>query len=711
MGKKITGPVKSKEGVPYDYIVLVDSGSKGSRVYVYNWLNAKFLLDKGLSYPRNLNLVKRFELRDDDPDSDSSDDDENTDQEDNDSKSAPFLPPVLSNKDWHKKIKPGVSTFNESPQKIGKHHIKHLLSLANSVVPKSQHYRTPFFLHSTAGMRLLSPKEQQQILDNICEYVQRKSEFYLPDCASHINVIDGDIEGLFGWLSVNNMVGSFDHPDKHQHGKNHTTYGLLDMGGASTQVVFQPNSTEIEEHQNNLFEISLNQATGNIGNADSDLINPMKFNVYSDSFLGFGMYQAHNKYLSYVIDEYLANIGQSKIADPNNPYDSIREPIVDPCLPKGYLATASHNDFNIAFTGESDFAKCLNSIFPVISNSTYSISKGTETGKCKQLETEDEVGACLLNDLIPAFDFEVNHFIGVSGYWDSIRNLLAFDEEDEKLEPVGIDNYDYKTIYNETNRICSSSLAELIALNSVKSKENQMPEDDLSELCFKSSWVLNFLHLGLGFPRYGIDHESQKEFKSLQLIEEVDGFSFSWTFGRAQLYANDEFSQAYNNYTSALNAKEKDKSKHKPLVDRAGFFHTTSTNDFHYGGEQKGIIPRPYFHDNTDNSDSPNSDYAESNGDVSESAWYIHPHRWYGLFIFMLLIAFFGVMLLGRDGRKRIIQNLKSKLGNGNGSRYVSIRGEDDPDLENGVDEFELGNIPARDDFSKFQIDDEEESI
>ena len=169
------------------------------------------------------------------------------------------FPKIQSKKKWHQKVKPGISSFNLSPQKIGNYHLKHLLQLASSVVPKSQHYRTPIFLHSTAGMRLLTPTEQTLILNNICSYITNNSDFYIPECASHINVIDGDFEGIYGWLSINSLKGAFDNPEQHDHGKSHSTYGLLDMGGASTQVVFQPNNTEIKEHQNNLFKITLAQ--------------------------------------------------------------------------------------------------------------------------------------------------------------------------------------------------------------------------------------------------------------------------------------------------------------------------------------------------------------------------------------------------------------------------------------------------------------------
>ncbi|KAK6455678.1 nucleoside diphosphatase [Scheffersomyces xylosifermentans] len=717
------GPLYSEDGIPYDYIVVIDAGSKGSRVYVYNWLNPAVALEKkhnlaeAYSKPK-LNLLKRFSeprsepeegVESDDSDSDSDDDDDDKEEtpeknkkggkknkgnKDDKKKKKKKLesvkfPKINSKKKWHQKVKPGISSFNSSPQKIGKHHLNYLLRLASSVVPKSQHYRTPIFLHSTAGMRLLNPTEQQQILDNICSYISSNSDFYIPECSSHVNVIDGDIEGIYGWLSINSLKGALDHPEKHDHGKNHNTYGLLDMGGASTQVVFQPNKTEIDEHSNNLFRISFaevpiiaNRSEREVKSVgDYNIPERKEFNVYSDSFLGFGMYQAHNRYLSSLFHSYLE---EHDVNEQSRIFKSIGTPIPDPCLPKGYTTKAEIDDYSVDFTGESDFSKCLTKIFPVLSNNTYSAAQG-KSGNCKQFSEEDQVSSCLLNDLIPAFDFDVNHFVGVSGYWDAISSLLSYenvkgpaskrDNEDSPKDDGSTsekpddsaDTYDYKVIYTQTNKICSSPLGTLIELNTAKPASKQLTDEELSELCFKSSWILNFLHLGLGFPRLGIDNEpaKNKHFKSLELVEDIGGSSFSWTLGRAILYANDEYVQAFNNYTiKILNLSAEDiEASSEHFLKKPGFYHTASSSVYHFGAEQNGIPPRPMFVAPRDGEKYHHYDYETPyRVDSSESKWYIEPHRWYGIVIFIGLLGFIGWLMLGRSGRSLVVERGKNKL-------------------------------------------------
>ncbi|KAG7193398.1 uncharacterized protein KQ657_000816 [Scheffersomyces spartinae] len=747
------GPIYNEDSIPYDYIVIIDAGSSGSRVYVYNWLNPLVGLEKGIDFRKLggglIRLVKRFHLdhreleertaedkdvpererktttevlskedkqhgkdkgnkvdtddkEESEDDTDIEDDQVDTEEHSNygdldanndhkqvdsdgkkgvstkkPSKSKPKkglnarLPVVKNGKKWHKKIRPGISSFNASPRKIGNHHIKGLLTMAASIVPKSQHYRTPIFLHSTAGMRLLNPTEQQTILDTICEYLQSNSDFFVPECSSHINVITGDVEGIYGWLSINSLIGSFDTPEQHNHGKNHTTYGLLDMGGASTQVVFSPNSTEIEEHQNNLYKIKLsNVPTLLNANATYSPPDPLEFDLYSDSFLGFGMFQAHNRYLSFLVDKYRK---EHNLGPEDKYYNTIGAPVPDPCLPRGYVSSEVINDYKVDFTGESDFKECLNNIFPVLSNSTYS---GTD--RCKQID-EPEVSSCLLNDLIPAFDFDINHFFGVSGYWDAINSLLAYDEklgkrkkkkknkgkEKEKENEESSDpkdgeasTYDYKVIYDKTSKLCAQSWSKLLEMNNKKKEKSQLDQDELSELCFKASWILNFLHVGLGFPRFGIDeatsHEKQK-FQNLQLVESLGGSQFSWTLGRAILYANDEYVQAFNNYTLAHTTEMNDKSSDITPVRRPGFYHSASSSVYRYGAEQQNVVNRPAFVTPDPQAKYKYYDYEKGAlGNDSELKWYIEPHRWYGIFILSFMMMFIFWLMLGKSGRNRL---------------------------------------------------------
>lgn len=710
--KKIKpGPVRSPDGIPYDYIVIIDAGSHGSRAYIYNWLNPKHALDSNIDLGKThrLNLVRRVsgkETSKTNTESDThpeTDSDSDSDNEENQVKAR--FPSIYTHKKWHRKIKPGLSSFNEFPQKVGKHHLSSLLNLASSVVPKSEHHRTPIFLHATAGMRILPPDEQEPILENVCQYLVSNSDFFIPDCKSHVNIIDGNIEGLYGWLSINYLVRSFDKPEEHQHGKNHTTYGLLDMGGASTQVVFQPNQTEVEEHKNNLYKFSLYTLPELLDTTDplpaerAQYLDPQiaESNVYSDSFLGFGMFQAHNRYLKVLLEDF------RKANDFSDDVFRFRTPIPDPCLPKGYTFTGLIDENPVEFTGKSDFNECLNSIFPVLANNTYTQGKSEFSGHCQQLGEESKVSSCLLNDLIPSFDFDVNHFIGVSGYWDIVNSLLAspslHDEESQS------EKYDYSLIYKKTQQICTSPLNDLLSMNDLREKSSKITEEDLAELCFKASWILNFLHVGLGFPRFGIDEVPNKDekFKSLELIEKVGGSSFSWTLGRAILYANDEYTQAYNNYTRRFDPES-------ALLARPGFVFTAAEESFVYGAESSNVLNRPLFTESLSDTKFPQYDYETNYQEISELKWSLQPHHLVGLFIFILVIVLVTSLLIGRSGRSFLREKVGRKFQWLKNRALSRTRGGSQYDMLGSTEPIEMSLMQARKqqkDDDVFQIEDD----
>lgn len=51
-------------------------------------------------------------------------------------------------------------------------------------------------------------------MERVCSVLKNDSDFFVPDCASHINIIDGETEGLYGWLALNYLKDMFDALDQ-----------------------------------------------------------------------------------------------------------------------------------------------------------------------------------------------------------------------------------------------------------------------------------------------------------------------------------------------------------------------------------------------------------------------------------------------------------------------------------------------------------------
>ncbi|RDA85144.1 hypothetical protein CP532_1564 [Ophiocordyceps camponoti-leonardi (nom. inval.)] len=446
------------------YGVIIDAGSSGTRIYVYKWL----------SPPVATQRASAEELR-----------------------SLPKL--KLKNS---KKIHPGVSVYAEKATSVGPEHLESLVQLALDEVPAAKIPDTPIFLLATAGVRFLAEQAQTALLQEICSYFQTKTSFYLPDCKSHIQVISGETEGLYGWIAANYLLGGFDHPAKHDHGQDHHTYGFLDMGGASAQVAFAPNNTESEKHADDLKLVRMRRLDG----------SPLEYRVFTASWLGFGANKARSRYIESLVASYGSSVTE----------------IPDPCLPKGLRTSltgeprtnkGSSSDRQLVGTGA--FKECLLKTFPLL----------RKDAPCKDRP-------CLLNGQhAPAIDFDVNHFVGVSEYWHMTHG--AFGKE--------YNEYDFVKYQDAVSEHCNRDWAAIEADLKKQGHKAEKKAKTAQEACFKACWVINMLHDGIGIPRDNLDggignnatknSVDKAKIDPFQPIHKVGGVQLTWTLGKMVLYA------------------------------------------------------------------------------------------------------------------------------------------------------------------------------
>ena len=63
----------------------------------------------------------------------------------------------------------------------------------------------PVYIYATAGMRVLSSKDQKAIYDAIySSYLHSDLRFYMR--RDMLQTIDGEMEALYGWITVNVLV-------------------------------------------------------------------------------------------------------------------------------------------------------------------------------------------------------------------------------------------------------------------------------------------------------------------------------------------------------------------------------------------------------------------------------------------------------------------------------------------------------------------------
>jgi apyrase len=164
------------------------------------------------------------------------------------------------------KVRPGLSDFADNIGGIQEYMaplFKHAVHIINGAANShATHPRiVPIYLKATAGMRDLYIPERDAILEET-RRVLAASPFRFESDYWAI-VLSGEEEGVFGWLSVNLNLGTYRLKPKE-------TLGTLDMGGASTEVTFIPQSPNIIQ---NIFPVK---------------IGAYSLHLYSHSYLEFG---------------------------------------------------------------------------------------------------------------------------------------------------------------------------------------------------------------------------------------------------------------------------------------------------------------------------------------------------------------------------------------------------------------------------------------
>ena len=152
------------------------------------------------------------------------------------------------------KVVPGLSTLAQDTSRV-RGYLGPLLDFVREAVPGSLHSTTPIYLHATAGLRLLYPKDQKALIGAV-KAVFGTSGFNFAD--SNAAVISGQDEGANEWATVNYLRGTLggnldtgcynssassltqSSSSSSSSSSSDWPAATLGMGGASTQIAFSP---------------------------------------------------------------------------------------------------------------------------------------------------------------------------------------------------------------------------------------------------------------------------------------------------------------------------------------------------------------------------------------------------------------------------------------------------------------------------------------
>jgi guanosine-diphosphatase len=248
-----------KPGVPLvQYALMIDAGSTGSRIHIYKFNNC------------GPSPVYEYEV--------------------------------------FKQRRPGLSNYKGEPLGAASS-LDELMDEAERVVPESLWKCTPVAVKATAGLRLLGAVESAEILEAVRQRLREKYQFSLRS-DEDVVIMDGKDEGLYAWITANYLLDTI----RANSPPESTSYAVLDLGGASTQIVFEP-----------VFDEKRPDSMLEEGEHKYDLEFAGKKRVlYQHSYLGYGLMKAREGVHSLV--EFLASTK-----------DLERGTITNPCLAHGMM--------------------------------------------------------------------------------------------------------------------------------------------------------------------------------------------------------------------------------------------------------------------------------------------------------------------------------------------------------------------------------------
>ncbi|KAG0367169.1 Guanosine-diphosphatase [Gamsiella multidivaricata] len=202
-------------------------------------------------------------------------------------------------------VEPGLSSYGDDAGGAARS-LDGLLEAVLDAIPVFLHSSTPIAVKATAGLRLLGEEKSNRILTAVRQRLESKYPFPIIE-EQGVAVMDGADEGVFAWVTVNYLLDRFNSL------KKKPTVAILDLGGASTQVVFEPKV--VSGH-------SVAQGTHRY---------PMNFNgneyvLYQHSHLGYGLIMARAQINSYVVENPIGNLHGIKLGEGEYAH---------PCIPVG----------------------------------------------------------------------------------------------------------------------------------------------------------------------------------------------------------------------------------------------------------------------------------------------------------------------------------------------------------------------------------------
>ncbi|KAF7904130.1 hypothetical protein EAF00_001464 [Botryotinia globosa] len=374
----------------------------------------------------------------------------------------------------------GLSSYGSDAEGAAKS-LDMLMDVAVKTVPDALKSCTPVAVKATAGLRKLGP----ELSNNILKAVRTRLETVYPfavvsDEKGGVQVMDGTDEGVYAWITTNFLLGNIGGPAPGD------TAAVFDLGGGSTQVVFEPKFKLPEKMAEGDHKYKLT-----FGGRD--------FELYQHSHLGYGLMAARETIHKTLIDDIHA-------ANPSD-LSWTASPIINPCIAPGM-----NRSVGIAFDEKHPLRAKLGEKNEFVMKGPSSPSPA----QCRKLaekmlykEAECKVAPCSFNGVHqPSLEKTFQH-----------EDVYTFSYFFDRTDPLGMpESFTLREMHDLTSQVCGGE-SHWDMFTSIPDAIKELR--DRPEWCLDLNFMMALLHTGYEMP---IDRE-------VKIAKKLKGNELGWCLG------------------------------------------------------------------------------------------------------------------------------------------------------------------------------------
>ncbi|KAG0258439.1 Guanosine-diphosphatase [Actinomortierella ambigua] len=359
-------------------------------------------------------------------------------------------------------LEPGLSSYDNDAEGAAES-LDPLLKLALKTVPSFLHTSTPIAVKATAGLRKLGDEKSDRILAAVRDRLEDHYPFPI--------IAEDGVVVMEGADEVNYLLDRFNSLNKKP------TVAILDLGGGSTQVVFEP------------------KLVGGHSIAQGTHRYPLQFNgndyiLFQHSYLGYGLMEARNQ-----VNEYVAKY---PIAPPAGIELGPHE-VAHPCLTvRSRVHHQTVDGRDVTLVGTSDQGGQCRKIVEAIFNK----------------EAACHLNPCSFNGVYqPSFrdSFTQNDIYAFSFFFDRTAPFRLG-------EAVTTQEMTILELEELTDRVCKADEDNFVGFKGQAEAEKAVLKN---ELCMDLSYIYGLLEFGYGIPKE----------RKIKLAKKIKDYETGWCLG------------------------------------------------------------------------------------------------------------------------------------------------------------------------------------